>query len=378
MVKSRETTQRQPIILGIETSCDETAASLFCGSVEAASVVSSQIHIHKKYGGVVPEVASRNHTMDLPIVVGEVVKKAWSGDKRQILESILCKKHEHKTDAKQGVLGFGLADIDFVAATYGAGLSGALLCGLSFGKALAYTLGVPFVPVNHIQAHIDANYIGSDLKPPFLAVVVSGGHTSIVSVEDYNRYEEIVGTVDDACGEAFDKLARVLGLGYPGGKVVEERARMGTPCIQLFKNDPKQMKQISFSGLKTAAINVVHNAQQKGVSLESLTNDLCASFLQEAVGMVVRPTLAIAKSRGCKTVVLAGGVSANLVLRQVLREELQKIGATLWAPPIQYCTDNASMICMRAYNRIVHGAYDGEHKAWLGVNANSALRIGEN
>jgi len=340
---------RQYYILGIETSCDETAASVYLGKNELSSTVFSQVAIHQKYGGVVPEVASRNHTMDLPIVVAQAVQKA----------------------------GVQLRDIDIVAATYGAGLSGALLAGLSFAKGLAYGLGVRFVGINHIQAHIDAVYIENDIKPPFLAVVVSGGHTSIVRVDDYNSYVEIDHTLDDACGEAFDKVARVLGLPYPGGVEVERLAKCGADDIEFFKSETytRQSGHISYSGLKTAAINYIHNIEQKGLMSQQLKCNICASFLRDAINIVVAPTLRAAKRYSYNTVVLAGGVAANAKLRQVLQDNLALVNAKLFVPSKKYCTDNASMLCMRAFNKLRDSNFDIDDRSWYGLNANSALTI---
>lgn len=349
---------KNPLILGIETSCDETAVAIFCGKQELSTVVSSQVKIHNQYGGIVPEIASRNHTMDIAGVVEKAVEQA----------------------------NIELKDIDYIAVTCGAGLSGALLVGLSFAKSLAYGLQIGLIGVNHIQAHIDANYIEQhDLTPPFLAIVVSGGHTSIVRVDDYNQYEVVAQTLDDACGEAFDKVARVLGLGYPGGAVIEKFAKRGIPNLSFFKEETYTKKQdfISYSGLKTAAINFWHNYKQKNSINndsvdENFINNFCASFLHNAIDMIIKPSLYYAKQFGYRTVVLAGGVAANQVLRQKLSTELATIKAKLCVPSIKYCTDNASMICIRAYHTITYDKTYKNNNSWFAMNANSGLKINEN
>jgi len=360
-------------ILGIETSCDETAVSVVKnGRVVLSNVISSQIDIHQKYGGVVPEVASRNHTL----AINSCIEKALADV-----------NIEH-------------SQIDAIAVTYGAGLLGALLVGVSSAKALAYTLQIPLIKVNHIEAHICANAIAHPtLQPPFLAIAASGGHTSLYRVDSFSCYKNIGGTVDDAIGEAFDKVARLLGLPYPGGPQIEKLAALGTPNINFFKNPKASFNKdlsLSYSGLKTAVVNFISNAKQRGEELP--INDICASFSKQAVDMLVDTAIYALdnldvqnvrvndtnKSQKCrgstlppeqlpapiKQIALAGGVAANSYLRQQLTEKAQKKGATVFVPPPILCTDNAAMIASRAYFSILHS----ENLADLTLNAKANLQ----
>jgi len=332
------------IILGIETSCDETAVAVVKNGRQILSnVIASQIDIHQKFGGVVPEVASRNHTLAINSCIDKALKDT-------------------------GVI---IGDIDAVAVTYGAGLLGALLVGVSSAKALAYTLQIPLIKVNHIEAHICANFIEyPNLTPPFLAVAASGGHTSLYEVLDYNKFVPIGGTTDDAIGEAFDKVARLLGLPYPGGPEIEKQAQQGKPTINFFKNSKAYYNKdlsLSYSGLKTAVVNYINNAKQRGEKLN--VADICASFTKQAVDMLVDTTIYAVKNKGIKNIALAGGVAANNHLRQSLITEAEKISVSVFIPPSILCTDNAAMIASRAYFSIK----SGEDLADLTLNAKANL-----
>lgn len=310
-------------ILGIESSCDDTGVAIVKNGREVLSnVVASQIDIHKLYGGVVPEIASRNHVMNIDGALNEALEKA----------------------------NLTLDDIDAIAVTYGAGLLGALIVGVNFAKALAYSTGKPLIAVNHIEGHICANYIEhKDLQPPFVCLIVSGGHTALVEQIDYTTRKLIGTTSDDAIGEAFDKVARECGLEYPGGPNIQKQALLGTPCIKFITKPHEKNKDynFSYSGLKTAVINYLHNAAQRGESVS--VPDVCASFQKEAVDQVVDKTVAACKNFGYDKIVLAGGVSANLALREAMKEKAATIGATVYSPKINLCTDNAAMIASMGY-----------------------------
>ena len=310
-------------ILAIESSCDETA----CAVVEdgrniLSNVVYTQIAIHKEYGGVVPEIASRKHIEKIGDVVEAAIKQA----------------NINKTE------------VDAVAVTYAPGLIGALLTGLSYAKALAFGLNIPIIPVHHLRGHIAANYLtDKELEPPFLALIVSGGHSHIVQVKSYTDYEVIGRTRDDAAGEAFDKVSRVLGLGYPGGVQIEKAAANGDIHslklpITEFEDAPFDF---SFSGLKTKMINYVHNSKQTGAQINIA--DVAASFNYTVAKTLTDKFISAAKQLGCKKLVLAGGVAANKMLRNMLLEKSKEIGAKLYVPDISLCGDNAAMIASQAY-----------------------------
>lgn len=331
-------------ILGIESSCDETAASVVeDGRKILSNVIASQIDIHKRFGGVVPEIASRNHTL----AVRGTVDKALS-------------------DA-----GCTLDDIDAIAVTYGSGLVGALLVGVSYAKALAYASNKPLIPVNHIRGHIAANYLAhEDLEPPYMCLVVSGGHTAILNVLNYVDVEVLGTTVDDACGEAFDKVAKILGLPYPGGPEIEKAAKTGKNVIKLprpFKNE--KTLNFSYSGLKTAVINYVHNTRTKGG--EIVPGDVACSFQTAAVNMLVENVIKAAKIKGVSKIAVAGGVGANGALRDRLTEECAKRGLELYLPPKILCTDNAAMIASCGYFDIK----SGKPFADLSLNADPSLEL---
>ena len=320
--------KKDVLVLGIESSCDETSISVVKNGREILSnIVASQIEIHKRFGGVVPEVASRNHILTISYVLEEALAVA-------------------KVDLK---------DIDAIAVTYGAGLVGALLVGVSFAKSLAYSLKKPLVAVSHIDGHIAANYLShQDLKPPFLCLMVSGGHTALLDVNDYTSRTLLGSTIDDAVGEAFDKVARVLGLSYPGGVQVDNLSKGVAPTLTFLKHEvlPGTL-DFSFSGLKTAVINYVNNQKQK--SLEIDTKDVCASFQKTAVSQLVSKSMSAVKQTKAQSLVVAGGVGANSCLKETLEVACQENGIKLFQPILSLCTDNAAMIASAGYYYIKHG-----------------------
>lgn len=316
------------LILGIESSCDETSVAVVKNGREVLSLATNtQIDIHKLYGGVVPEIASRNHVMNIDGVYNEALEKA----------------------------GVTIDDIDAIAVTYGAGLLGALIVGVNFAKALAYRTKKPLIAVNHIEGHIAANYIASaELEPPFACLIVSGGHTALVKMESYTDRKLIGTTTDDAIGEAFDKVARECGLEYPGGPNVQKQAQKGIANIKFTNMDKEKIKDFNFSysGLKTAVINYIHNKKQRGEEIS--VPDICASFEEEAVSQVVNKSIYALKQFNFDKIVLAGGVSANLKLREKMTEEAQKIGAKVYYPELKLCTDNAAMIASAGYYNFIN------------------------
>lgn len=314
-------------ILAIESSCDETSCSVVVNGRKCLSnIVSSQIDIHTRFGGVVPEVASRNHITAIDNVVALALKDAN------------CE----------------LKDIDAVAVTYGAGLIGSLLVGVSYAKGLCYATGKPLIAVNHIYGHIAGNYLTyKDLEPPFICLLVSGGHTAIIKVNDYNHHEIIGSTLDDAVGESFDKVARVLGLGYPGGPKVSKLAESGDSNIQFAKPNDTLGLNFSFSGKKTAVINYVHKLEQAGKEIPKA--DICASFETWVVNELVEKTIKACKVSGFNKIVVAGGVSANTKLRKQLNEQANENGIECYVPKFEYCTDNAAMIGSAAYYAYING-----------------------
>ena len=329
-------------ILAFETSCDDTSVSVVQNGRKVLSgVISSQIAIHNEFGGVVPEVASRKHIENISAVLDEAMKQA----------------------------GIGYGDVDAVAATYGPGLVGALLVGLNAAKSVSLSLGVPFVGVNHMEAHVCANYISSaELEPPFLCLVVSGGHTQIVAVDSYSEYRILGQTLDDACGEAFDKVSRVLGLGYPGGPYIQNAALKGDPNAISFPKAKLKTGELdfSFSGLKTAVLNYINN--HKDFNLY----DVAASFQYTAVNDLASKAMLAAKTYGYKKLALAGGVAANKLLRETLEKQTKRQGVEFFVPKFEYCTDNASMVACAAYYKLKDGRFDD-----LSMNANPALDIGQ-
>lgn len=330
-------------ILAIESSCDETAAAVVeDGRVILSNAVFTQIDLHALYGGVVPEIASRAHV----------------------------EKVDRMVDAALAQAGMTLQDVDAIAVTYGPGLVGALLIGVSCAKALAYAAGKPLIPVNHIEGHICANFLSSpELTPPFAALVVSGGHSHLFAVEDYGVYRIIGQTQDDAAGEAFDKAARVLSIPYPGGPLLDKLAENGNPhALPLPRPHVDGRYDYSFSGLKTAFINAVHNARQKGELL--CDADLAASFRYAVVSQLVDKAMLVARELGLHKMVLAGGVSANRLLRREMEAACAKAGIPLYMPRLELCGDNAAMIGSAAYYRLRRGEL-----ADLSLNARPALRL---
>ena len=308
--------KENPIILGIESSCDETAAAVICGRKILSDEIASSADIQALYGGVVPEIASRAHTDAIAKVVERAVKNA----------------------------GISYEQIDAVAVTYGAGLLGALLVGVSFAKAFAFALGKPLVAVNHIRGHLSAAYLEDEsLKPPFVTLLASGGHTAILHTKTEEEFEILGATTDDAVGEAFDKVARVLGLQYPGGPHIERLAKDGQnniPLPQMFKGNGGY--NFSYSGLKTAVINYCHTKEQKGEEYNKA--DMACSFQSVALDILVKKTVQSAQEKGVTTVTAGGGVVANGYLRDALTKACAQAGLKLVLPQKRYCTDNASMI----------------------------------
>lgn len=333
-------------LLGIESSCDETAAAVVeDGRKILSNVVASQVEEHQQYGGVVPEIASRRHSEAVVAVTREALRQA----------------------------GCALSGLDGIAVTSAPGLIGALLVGVNFAKGLSFSTGLPLIPVHHLRGHIASNYLCSpDLKPPFLCLVVSGGHTHLVQVQDYTKLEVIGKTRDDAAGEAFDKAARAMGMPYPGGVHLDKLAESGDPERYGFPhpNVSGSPYDFSFSGLKTAVINRIHHAEQKGESLG--IEDLAASFRKTVVDCLTEKTCQAMRDTQQKTLVIAGGVSANRLLRRRLQEECARYGWAFHMPDTSLCGDNAAMIGAQGYYEQLAG-----HVSGLELNACAAMSIGE-
>lgn len=333
------------LILGMETSCDETSAAVVAGGRTVLSnIISSQIDLHQKYGGVVPEIASRKHVELVMPVVDQALKAA----------------------------GVTLNEIDAIGVTYGPGLVGALLVGVAAAKALAFAAGKRLVGVNHLEGHVFANFLVHDeLEPPFTALVVSGGHTSLIRLDAYNDLKLLGQTRDDAAGEAFDKVARVMGLPYPGGPYIDRLAAEGNPAAIAF---PRALSgdnyEFSFSGLKSAVLNYLNSARQRGETVNRA--DVAASFQAAVVEVLVAKAVAAARRSGADKIVLAGGVAANSRLRAELAAACDENGLGLYYPPPVFCTDNAAMIASRAYYQHVAGIYAG-----MELNAVPSLKLGE-
>lgn len=338
--------EKQIKILAIESSCDETAAAVVVNGREVRSnVISSQIALHTLYGGVVPEIASRKHIEKINQVILQALQDA----------------------------GMTLKDIDAIGVTYGPGLVGALLVGVAEAKAISYAKNIPLVGVHHIEGHINANYIENpDLKPPFLCLVVSGGHTHLVKVTDYGKYEILGKTRDDAAGEAFDKVARAIGLGYPGGPKIEKIAKEGNPHAVEFPRAKmgEDSYDFSFSGLKSAVLNYLNMCKMKGT--EIVPADIAASFQKAVTDVLIGNAMRAAKEFGMDTLAIAGGVASNGALREGMREACQKRGIRFYHPSPIFCTDNAAMIGVAAYYEFINGQRDG-----LDLNAVPNLKLGE-
>ena len=330
-------------ILAIESSCDETAAAVIRDGREIiSSVVATQIEEHKLYGGVVPEIASRRHCESIVGVVQEALDRA----------------------------GMKARDVDAIAVSFAPGLIGALLVGVNFAKGLALALNKPLIPVHHIRGHIAANYLAHpELEPPYLCLVASGSHSHIVKVNSWTEFETIGQTVDDAAGEAFDKVARTLGLPYPGGPSVANAAKTGDPkAYRLPVPHVDGKYNVSFSGLKTAVLNEVNQAQMKGTDIN--VPDLAASFQERIAGILAEKLLLAAADTGAKQVCLAGGVAANGRLRQLVNDGAQKLGARVYLPELKFCGDNGAMIAAQGYYQYIAG-----HTAGLELNGLPTLPI---
>ncbi len=334
-------------ILAIESSCDDTAAAVVKDGREVlSSVIASQVPEHILYGGVVPEIASRRHCESISGIVKQALNEA----------------------------SLSLKEIDALACTYAPGLIGALLVGVNFAKGLSYSSGKPLIPVHHLRSHIASNYISSpELKPPFLALVVSGGHTHIINVKDYTNYEVLGRTRDDAAGETLDKAARTLGLPYPGGLNMDKVCVNGNADAYKFPKPKIQGSELdmSFSGLKTSVINLVHNLTQKGENIN--IEDIGASFMMNVVNLLCEKTSTAIDMTGASKLVLAGGVSANSVLRREMKTLCDKKKIELYLPELKYCGDNAAMVGSQAYYEMNAG-----NIASLKLNATAALDIDKN
>lgn len=313
-------------IFAIETSCDETSCSIIKnGNIDVATVILSQIDIHKKFGGVVPEIASRSHTEAITLVFEETLKK----------------------------VNMTFDDIDLIAVTYGPGLNGSLLVGIEAAKALSLATGKPLIPVNHMAGHIYANKFIGKFKFPLLALVVSGGHTEIIYMDKEYSFKKIGGTLDDSIGEAYDKVARVVGIPYPGGPLMDKMAHTGKHSYNLPTPKDDNSYDFSFSGIKSAVINLVHNEKQRGREINK--EDLATSFQETVVDILVKKTVRAIKEYNVKQLLMAGGVSANTGLRASLDNACKELDVELLKPEIKYCTDNAAMIGAAAYQAYLKG-----------------------
>ena len=328
-------------ILGIESSCDETSASIVKnGTTEIATVISSQIDIHKSYGGVVPEIASREHVKNITIVLEECLEKA----------------------------NMTMEQIDAIAITYGPGLIGSLLVGLEAAKTLSFIYNKPLIPVHHIAGHIYANSLVKKLEFPLLAVVVSGGHTELIEMPQHYRFNKLGGTLDDAIGECYDKVARVIGLEYPGGPKIDKLAALGKPTYKLPVPLKDDSYNFSFSGLKSAVINLAHNEEQRGAEINK--EDLATSFQTVAIEAITSKVRKAIMDKNIKTVIVAGGVAANQGLRKAMEKLTEELHVNLLIPPMKYCTDNATMVAAAGYYAYLDG-----RRADLTLNSKSQDKL---
>lgn len=334
------------IILGIESSCDETSiAILKDGKDILTNKISSQIEIHKEYGGVVPEIASRQHIKNIAAILDEALEEAK----------------------------ITLDDVDYIAVTYAPGLIGALLVGVSFAKGLSYAHNIPIIPVHHIKGHMYANFLEHDIELPCIALVVSGGHTNIVYMDENHKFTNMGGTLDDAVGESCDKVARVLGLGYPGGPIVDKMYYLGDRNFLQITEPRVGEYEFSFSGIKTAVINFVNKMNMKNEEFKK--EDLAASFLGKVVDILCKKTLKAAKDKNVKTIILAGGVAANSLLRSQLTEQGAKLGIKVHYPSMKLCTDNAAMIAEAAYFKLKCAEKEEDCFAGLELNGIATLDV---
>mgnify|MGYP000163733504 CR=1 FL=1 len=334
------------LILAIETSCDETSIAVLKDGKEILSnIISSQIEIHKEFGGVVPEIASRHHIKNISAIMEEALETAK----------------------------ISMEEIDYIAVTYAPGLIGALLVGISFAKGLAYSYKKPLIPVHHIKGHIYSNFIENEIQLPAITLVVSGGHTNIVHIDENHKFTNLGGTLDDAVGESYDKVARVLGLGYPGGPVVDKLSKEGNPKAIQFKEANVGEYDFSFSGLKTAVINFVNNKRMKEEEIN--IPDLTASFQEAAVNVLVKKSIKAAVEKKCKTILIAGGVAANSELRKRLFEAGKEKEIEVFYPKMEFCTDNAAMIAAAAYYKLKYS--EESIFADLNLNGKATLSIEE-
>lgn len=307
-------------IFAIESSCDETSASIIKnGEEEISTVILSQIDIHKKFGGVVPEIASRSHVENITIVIDECLEKA----------------------------NMKMEDMDAIAVTYGPGLAGALLVGVEAAKTLSFAYNKPLIGVNHIAGHIYANKLDGNMSFPLISLVISGGHTEIIYMEDDFSFKKIGGTIDDAIGEAYDKVARVIDVPYPGGPIIDKYTKLGKHTYNLPTPMDDDTYNFSFSGIKSAVINLVHNEKQRGNEINKY--DLCRSFQDVVVDVLTKKTMRAVKEYNVKSLLVAGGVSANSFIRDRLKELCDKENVELLVPELKHCTDNAAMIGAAAY-----------------------------
>lgn len=328
---------KDTLILAIESSCDETSCAIVKNGIEDLStVISTQIDIHTNFGGVVPEIASRQHLKNITMVIEDCLNKA----------------------------NLTMNDIDAIGITYGPGLIGSLLVGVEAAKTLSYIYNKPLVPVHHIAGHIYANNIGKEMEYPLIALVVSGGHTELVYMKEAYSFEKLGGTLDDAIGECYDKVARVVGIGYPGGPIIDKMAKIGTHEYNLPLPLNDDTYNFSFSGLKSAVINLAHNCEQKGIELNK--ENLATSFQDVVVDIICKKTIKALQEKNVKNLVVAGGVAANSGIRENLKKECEKIGVTYRAPELKYCTDNATMIGAAAFF-----AYKKGDRSSIDLNAKS-------